>query len=178
MESTINCVHEKLMKLGAERLMANVPGKFKGIEAFTGLMTNFLEKIKKIGAEHLMDNALSILKGIEAVIGLITKFLEKIKKTGCLMDDALSKLKGLRVVTDLMTNFLEKIRKTGAFVPLWVWPVLFLLSCCCWFLWGCCCRGTAGKMMKAPGRKSTWMYRHKFESNPRSYFRDLRGKKD
>lgn len=54
--------------------------------------------------------------------------------------------------------------------------VLLLVVCCC----RCCCcrrRGSGGmvKMMKAPGRNYR-MPRHTFESDPRSYFRGLRGK--
>lgn len=52
--------------------------------------------------------------------------------------------------------------------------VFFLCRCCC----PCCCCGgrrSSIKMMKAPGRDYR-MPRHKFESNPRGYFRDLRGK--
>ncbi|XAR65306.1 hypothetical protein NMG60_11009387 [Bertholletia excelsa] len=49
---------------------------------------------------------------------------------------------------------------------------LLLCICCC----RCCCRGRGGRvrMMKAPGRDYR-MPRHVFESNPRSYFRGLRG---
>ncbi|KAI7995093.1 hypothetical protein LOK49_LG11G01108 [Camellia lanceoleosa] len=39
----------------------------------------------------------------------------------------------------------------------------------------CCCCGRGVKTMKAPGRNYR-MPRSTFESNPRSYFRDLRGK--
>lgn len=39
--------------------------------------------------------------------------------------------------------------------------------------WCCCCGRASYKMMKAPGRNYT-MRRSVFESNPRSYFQDLR----
>jgi len=54
--------------------------------------------------------------------------------------------------------------------------VLIACLCCCY---RCCCRrgggGRAVRMMKAPGRDYR-MPRHVFEGNPRSYFRNLRGK--
>ncbi|KAL5993788.1 hypothetical protein ACLOJK_038145 [Asimina triloba] len=60
----------------------------------------------------------------------------------------------------------------------WVLGLVLLLLCfrCCR---SCCCRCCKTwnilKMMKASGRNYR-MPRHAFESNPRSYFRDLRGK--
>ncbi|KAK3039793.1 hypothetical protein RJ639_027106 [Escallonia herrerae] len=51
-----------------------------------------------------------------------------------------------------------------------------LITCiwCCKCLRRCCCgRGIGVKMMKAPGRNLR-MPRHVFESNPRSYFSNLR----
>ncbi|EHA8591371.1 hypothetical protein COCNU_scaffold046694G000010 [Cocos nucifera] len=55
----------------------------------------------------------------------------------------------------------------------------YCFRCCCR---SCCRRGRAGwahgKMMKAPGRDGLLMPRDSFESNPLSYFRDLRAGKD
>ncbi|KAH7840248.1 hypothetical protein Vadar_014691 [Vaccinium darrowii] len=54
-----------------------------------------------------------------------------------------------------------------------------VLIACLWCCCRCCCRGggrgRAVRMMKAPGRDYR-MPRHVFEENPRSYFRNLRGK--
>ncbi|KAL5999942.1 hypothetical protein ACLOJK_034619 [Asimina triloba] len=50
--------------------------------------------------------------------------------------------------------------------------LLLLCFCCCR---SCCKPRNTFKMMKAPGRNYR-MPRHAFETNPRSYFRDLRGK--
>uniref|UniRef100_A0A7N0UJ52 Uncharacterized protein n=1 Tax=Kalanchoe fedtschenkoi TaxID=63787 RepID=A0A7N0UJ52_KALFE len=52
---------------------------------------------------------------------------------------------------------------------------VLLLSCCCCYR--CCCRRRrGGRMMKAPGQDFR-MLRDDFERSPRTYFRDLRGKK-
>ncbi|KAH7689947.1 hypothetical protein IHE45_02G015100 [Dioscorea alata] len=52
--------------------------------------------------------------------------------------------------------------------------ILFFLYCCCI----CCswCFRVSGKMMKAPGRNGTFIPRRSFETNPRCYFKNLRGK--
>ncbi|CAA2952046.1 Hypothetical predicted protein [Olea europaea subsp. europaea] len=104
---------------------------------------------------------------MESMINFVHEKLKTLAE--CLMANILGNLKEIEAVNGLMTNFQEKIKKTGASVA-----VLILLV----FLLGCCCRGTAGKTMKAPGRKSTRISRDKFESNPRTYFRDLRGKNE
>ncbi|CAA2952051.1 Hypothetical predicted protein [Olea europaea subsp. europaea] len=128
MESMINYVHEKLKKLGAERLMDNAPVKLKGIGAVTGLMTNFQEKIKKTGADSMMQTKLKEMGAVS--VSLMENLLEKLNKTtdqyevvnylqkkfrweSKNMTDK-AKLKGIGAVTGLMTNFQEKIKKTGA----------------------------------------------------------------
>ncbi|KAH7839786.1 hypothetical protein Vadar_008894 [Vaccinium darrowii] len=59
------------------------------------------------------------------------------------------------------------------------WLIVVVLIACLWCCCRCCCRGGGRgrpvRMMKAPGRDYR-MPRHVFEENPRSYFRNLRGK--
>ncbi|KAK1305879.1 hypothetical protein QJS10_CPA10g01774 [Acorus calamus] len=66
-----------------------------------------------------------------------------------------------------------------------IFPILWICVCICFSsLWRCifgcfrgfCCSGMRKvKMMKAPGRWGHMMPRSRFESDPRGYFRGLRG---
>ncbi|KAL7181574.1 hypothetical protein ACSBR1_040465 [Camellia fascicularis] len=62
--------------------------------------------------------------------------------------------------------------------PFLIASAVLLIMCLCCRCCCCCCsrgRGRGVRMMKAPGRNYR-MPRSTFESNPRAYFRDLRGK--
>uniref|UniRef100_M1DSC7 Uncharacterized protein n=1 Tax=Solanum tuberosum TaxID=4113 RepID=M1DSC7_SOLTU len=55
-------------------------------------------------------------------------------------------------------------------IPIGVLLILFLCRCCS--------GGGNGKTMKAPGRNNVRILRRNFESSPKSYFRDLRSRKN
>ncbi|KAL2559170.1 Uncharacterized protein Fot_03909 [Forsythia ovata] len=177
MESMTNYVLEMLKKLGAESMMENIQMqvKLKGIDAVSAMkifkekldktgttykVMNYLqEKLKKLGAESMMENVKMqvILKGMEAV-SAIKIFIEKLGMTGN---------------TYKVMNYLQQKLAHSQFIVIIIMVVVLVVFVSSF-------GGKAGsKTMKAPGRKTgERILRNKFENDPRSYFQNLRGKKN
>ncbi|KAK2983889.1 hypothetical protein RJ640_008048 [Escallonia rubra] len=123
------------------------------------LMINVREHLNKMETDNWMNYVLDKLKG----------FLLVLQNFGRSVLDWFDKVFPPDTRGDQLRHWLH----VGA--PFLIAAVV-LITCiwCCKRLCRCCCgRGRVGKMMKAPGRNLR-MPRNVFESNPRSYFSNLR----
>ncbi|OIT36375.1 hypothetical protein A4A49_10463 [Nicotiana attenuata] len=120
-----------------------------------------MEKLKEIKPENMVENAKEIVKKSTPILANFVKtsfdwLLERIPQHPM-----------ISTTKEKMSNWMKK--SPLSFTNISIGSVLILL-----FYW--CCKGK-GKTMKAPGKKNARISRSSFESNPKSYFRDLRSKK-
>ncbi|CAI9767952.1 unnamed protein product [Fraxinus pennsylvanica] len=148
MENVINYVQEKLRKLGAESMLEDMQMQVK---------------LKRVGA-----------------VSALKSFLDKLDKTGNpykVMNYFQLKFGwDFKNIPDEL-NIERGDHLHTQFIAIIIIGLLFLLVC--FFCCKICRKKAAAKTMKAPGRKNgDRMLRSKFESNPKSYFLDLRCKKN
>ncbi|CAK9186223.1 unnamed protein product [Ilex paraguariensis] len=142
------------------------------------MMNNLQDKLRGMGAENMMNNLQVKLKEVGAD-SMMNNVQDKQNQLFLMLENF-----GLYFIAWLDKVFPPETR--GERLHYWLQVAapfiiagLILLVClrCCIRCCRCCGRGgkVAVKMMKAPGRNFR-MPREVFESNPRSYFLQLREK--
>ncbi|MCD7453339.1 hypothetical protein HAX54_020637 [Datura stramonium] len=143
-----------------------------------------VEKLKEMKPENMAENAKEIVRKSTP---LVTKFV-RISFDWLLENAKVIVVKTTPFVRTSSDWLLEKAPPLISTTKNWIqtaplyytipigFVLILLLRRCCGGGGGG--RGGNGKTMKAPGRNNVRIPRRSFESSPKSYFRDLRSKKN